>query len=108
MRAAYYPKFSFCIITCCFTFIEGGAFGVGQLAPSRMEVGQPIGYFFGYQTDGIFQNATEVEAHPSQIALGAEAQPGDLRFVDINGDGVIDADDRTNLGDPIPDFTMGL
>lgn len=89
-------------------FIEGGAFGVGQLAPSRMEVGQPIGYFFGYQTDGIFQNAAEVEAHPSQIALGAEAQPGDLRFVDINGDGVIDADDRTNLGDPIPDFTMGL
>ncbi|MCR9099643.1 MAG: TonB-dependent receptor [bacterium] len=89
-------------------FIEGGAFGVGQLAPSRMEVGQPIGYFFGYQTDGVFQNAAEVEAHPSQIALGAEAQPGDLRFVDINGDGVIDADDRTNLGDPIPDFTMGL
>ncbi|TXF86262.1 TonB-dependent receptor [Neolewinella aurantiaca] len=89
-------------------FIEGGAFGVGQLAPSRMEVGQPIGYFYGYQTDGIFQNAAEVEAHPSQIALGADAQPGDIRFVDVNGDGVIDPNDRTNLGDPIADMTMGF
>ena len=89
-------------------FIEGGAFGVGQPAPSRMEVGQPIGYFYGYQTDGIFQNQAEVDAHPSQIALGANASPGDLRFVDINGDGVINADDRTNIGDPIPDAIMGF
>jgi len=89
-------------------FIEGGAFGVGQLAPVRMEVGQPIGYFFGYQTDGVFQNQSEVEAHPSQVALGAEAQPGDIRYVDINGDGVIDPDDRTYLGDPIANLTMGF
>lgn len=89
-------------------FIEGGGFSVGQLAPSRMEVGQPIGYFFGYQTDGIFQNADEIEVHPSQIALGAAAQPGDLRYVDVNGDGVIDPNDRTYLGDPIADMTMGL
>jgi len=89
-------------------FIEGGAFGVGQLAPSRMEVGQPIGYFFGYVADGIFQNASEVEVHPSQIALGAEAQPGDIRYLDLNGDGVIDPNDRTNIGNPIPDYTMGL
>ncbi|OAV44496.1 TonB-dependent receptor [Lewinella sp. 4G2] len=88
-------------------FIEGGGFGVGQLAPSRMEVGQPIGYFFGYRTDGIFQNADEVEAHPSQLALGANAQPGDLRFVDTNGDGVIDPNDRTYIGDPIADYTFG-
>ena len=89
-------------------FIEGGGFGVGQLAPSRMEVGRPIGYFLGYQTDGIFQNASEIEGAPSQIALGAEAQPGDLRFVDVNGDGVIDPSDRTNLGDPIANLTMGF
>lgn len=89
-------------------FIEGGGFGVGQLAPSRMEVGQPIGYFFGYQTDGIFQNSSEVEAHPSQIALGAAAQPGDIRYVDVNGDGVIDPNDRTNIGDPIANLTMGF
>ena len=89
-------------------FIEGGSFGVGQLAPSRMEVGQPIGYFYGYKTDGIFKNQTEVDAHPSQIALGANASPGDIRYVDVNGDGVIDVKDRTNIGDPIPNATMGF
>ncbi|MGB3774813.1 MAG: SusC/RagA family protein, partial [Leeuwenhoekiella sp.] len=89
-------------------FIESGAFGVGQPAPARMEVGLPIGYFYGYQTNGIFQNQAEVEAHPSQIALGANAQPGDFRYVDVNGDGVINTDDRLNLGNPIPEVTMGL
>lgn len=90
-------------------FVEGGSFGIGQdLAPSRMQVGQPIGVFYGYQTNGIFQNQDEVDAHPSQIALGANAQPGDIRFVDTNGDGVLNTDDRTFIGDPIPDITMGL
>ncbi|WP_298156040.1 TonB-dependent receptor [Flavobacterium sp.] len=91
------------------TFLQGGSFGVGQsLLPSRMEEGKPIGYFYGYQTDGIFQNQAEVNAHPSQVALGADAQPGDIRFKDLNGDGVINPLDRTNLGDPIPDLIMGL
>ena len=90
-------------------FLEGGQFSVGQLPPSRMEVGQPIGYFYGLQTDGIFQSQAEVDAHPSQRELaGVEARPGDIRFVDKNGDGVINQDDRTNIGDPIPDVTMGL
>lgn len=89
-------------------WFPGGEFGVGQPQPTRMEVGQPMGYFYGYQTDGIFQNQAEVDAHPSQAALGATARPGDLRFVDTNGDGVLNADDRTNIGDPIPDATMGL
>jgi len=89
-------------------FIEGGAFGVGQPAPSRMEIGKPLGYFYGYKTDGIFQNQAEVDAHPSQIALGANAAPGDIRYVDVNGDGVIDTKDKTNIGDPIPQATMGF
>ncbi|WP_426485812.1 SusC/RagA family TonB-linked outer membrane protein [Flavobacterium sp. 2] len=89
-------------------FIEGGAFGVGQPAPSRMEVGKPIGYFYGYKTDGIFQNQAEIDAHPSQLALGANAAPGDLRYVDVNGDGKIDTNDKTNIGDPIPSATMGF
>ena len=88
-------------------FIEGGSFGVGQQAPSRMEVGFPIGYFYGYETDGIFQNRSEVISHPSQIALGAPAAPGDFRYKDLNEDGVIDDKDRTYIGDPIPDFTFG-
>ncbi|GAA3770671.1 TonB-dependent receptor [Flavobacterium ginsengiterrae] len=89
-------------------FIEGGAFGVGQPAPSRMEIGKPMGYFYGYKTDGIFQTQAEVDAHPSQLALGANAAPGDIRYVDLNGDGVIDTKDKTNIGDPIPDATMGF
>ncbi len=84
--------------------IEGGSFGVGQDPPSRMEAGFPIGYFYGYKTDGIFQTQAEVDAHPDQV----NAAPGDLRFVDVNGDGVINADDRTYIGDPIADLTMGL
>jgi len=89
-------------------FIEQGSFGVGQPAASRMEAGKPIGYFYGYKTDGIFQNQAEVDAHPSQLALGANATAGDIRYVDINGDGIIDTKDRTDIGDPIPDATMGF
>lgn len=89
-------------------YIERGSFSVGQQAPTRMEEGKPIGYFYGYKTDGIFQNQAEVDAHPSQLALGAKAVPGDLRFVDINGDGVLDSKDRTNIGDQIPNATMGF
>ena len=89
-------------------FIPGGNFGVGQPQPARFEAGFPMGYFYGYKTDGIFQTPAEVASHPSQAALGAPAAPGDIRYVDINGDGVIDTDDRTNIGDPIPTATMGL
>ncbi len=89
--------------------IEGGSFGVGQQAPSRMEEGQPIGYFYGLKTDGIFQNQAEIDAHPSQAALGtSNVSPGDIRYVDVNNDGVINFNDRTNIGDPIPDLLMGL
>ena len=88
--------------------LEGGSFGIGQLAPSRMEVGQPIGYFYGLQTDGIFQTQAEVDAHPSQAGLGNAAQAGDLRFVDVNQDGIIDANDRTFIGKPLPDYIMGF
>ncbi|MGC9352230.1 MAG: SusC/RagA family TonB-linked outer membrane protein [Mariniphaga sp.] len=89
-------------------FVEGGSFGVGQPLPARMEVGLPIGYFYGYKTDGLFQSQAEVDAHPSQTALGANAAPGDIRFVDVTKDGILNSDDRTNIGNPIPDATMGL
>ena len=90
-------------------YVEGGSFGVGQsLRPTRMEVGQPIGVFYGYQTDGIFQNQAEVDAHPSQVALGAISVPGDIRYKDVNGDGIINASDRTYIGKPIADFTLGF
>lgn len=85
-------------------FIPGGAFGIGQDFPSRMEAGFPIGYFKGYKTDGIFQTIDEVNNHAVQDG----AQPGDIRFVDVDGDGAITTEDRTNIGDPIPDFTFGV
>ncbi len=85
-------------------FVTGGSFGVGQDPPSRMAVGQPIGYFHGLKTDGLFQNQAEVDAHATQT----NASPGDLRFVDTNEDGQIDEDDRTYIGDPIAPWTMGF
>ncbi|NHN24803.1 TonB-dependent receptor [Flavobacterium jejuense] len=89
-------------------FIESGAFGIGQPSPTRMQVGETIGSFYGYETDGIFQNQAEVNAHPSQLALGAQAQPGDIRYKDSNGDGVINSDDRIFIGKPIADYTLGF
>ena len=90
-------------------FIEGGGFAIGNLPPSRMEVGQPIGYFYGLQTDGLFQNQAAIDSHPSQAALGAsETSPGDIRYKDVNGDGIIDINDRTNIGKPQADFYMGF
>lgn len=88
-------------------YVESGLFGESTLI-SRMEVGHSIGYFRGYKTDGIFQNQAEIDAHPSQLLLGADAAPGDIRFVDVNGDGVLDVNDKTDLGDPIPAATMGF
>ena len=79
-------------------------FGLGGQEFARMEVGLPIGYFYGYQTAGIFQTQAEVDEHATQT----NANPGDLRFVDLNEDGKITPDDRTNLGDPIPELTMGM
>lgn len=90
-------------------YFEAGSFGVGQPAMTRMEVGQPLGYFYGYKTDGIYQNQAEINAHAPQNGInGTNPQPGDIRYVDVNGDGIVDAKDRTNVGDPIPDATMGF
>ncbi len=85
-------------------FVTGGSFGIGLDPPSRMEAGKPIGYFFGLETNGLFQTQGEVDSHATQ----ANAAPGDLRFVDQNNDGIIDTGDRVDIGDPIPDVTMGM
>lgn len=74
---------------------------------TRTEEGQEIAYFYGYQTDGIFKSQEELDAHVD--AEGNPLQPnagvGDVKFVDINGDGVIDDEDKANLGSAIPSFT---
>lgn len=71
----------------------------------RAQVGYPIGYFYGYKTAGVFQNWSQVDGTAAKYA---GAQPGDLIFVDSNNDGKITEDDRTQIGNPHPDFTMGL
>lgn len=77
---------------------------------SRASVGLPIGYFYGYQTDGILQNQDEVDAYvtPNGSPYFSDQRPGDVRFVDQNQDGVIDADDKVMLGNPNPDFELGI
>lgn len=84
-------------------FIWGAGYGIPYTTLTRFEEGFSPGYFYGYKTNGIFQNTGEVLAHATQNG----AQPGDIRYVDINEDGVINDLDRTKIGDPFPDFTLG-
>ena len=68
------------------------------------QIGGPIGVFYGWQTDGIFQSQAEVDAHADQIGKGV----GQLRLKDLDGDGVINDNDLGNIGSPHPDFTAGI
>ena len=88
--------------------------GTGYMA--RFEEGQPIGYFWGYKTAGPIQNEADLAAYKATLKdgdavnslQGSDLKVGDLKFVDTNGDGMITAEDKTNLGDPNPDVTMGI
>ncbi len=82
----------------------------------RVQVGYPIGYFWGYQMDGIIQNEQQKQDYLNKY-FGGDAgkslqkdaiQPGDVMFVDLNGDGTIDVNDKTMIGDPNPDYNVGL
>jgi TonB-linked SusC/RagA family outer membrane protein len=79
---------------------------------TKTAVGQPIGSFYGYVTDGIFQSYEEVRAS-AQYDYGKNyweqsTLPGDFRFKDLNGDGKITAEDRTYLGSPLPKYVFGI
>ena len=98
--------------------IHGGSNAIAQNTAElyRIEVGYPIGYFWGYQMDGIIQNEAEKQAYldkyfggdASKSFQGSSIQPGDVMFVDRTGDGKIDESDKTMIGDPNPDVTVGL
>ena len=80
----------------------------GSLA--RGSNGMPFPYFYGYKTNGVFQNYAEVNAYTNADGglIQPAARPGDTRFVDVNGDGVITSDDRTKIGKGTPDWNFGL
>lgn len=82
--------------------------GIGVI--TRAANGEPFPYFYGYKTDGVFQNEAEVQAYRNADGqmIQPDAVPGDFRFVDINGDGKIDGNDQTNIGKGTPDWTFGL
>ena len=90
------------------TDLYGSSHKIGQL--TRGEIGMPFPFFYGYQTDGVFQNPAEVAAHVNADGnmLQPNATPGDFRFKDVNEDGILDDSDRTYIGKGIPDWTFGL
>ena len=83
-------------------------YGINQFSDggTRAENGQPFPFFYGYKTNGILQNQAEADAYNAMY--GTSSKPGDFRFVDTNGDNTITSDDRTNIGDGIPDWSFGL
>jgi TonB-linked SusC/RagA family outer membrane protein len=106
---------------------DDGALWQGMTESYRAEVGQPIGYFWGYQTDGIIRSEDELNAYIDGLNAAADryaaangVEPtyantagrkwtvGELKFRDLNGDGLINDEDKTKIGDPNPDFTFGL
>jgi hypothetical protein len=83
-------------------FYSGGSQRIGSM--TRTSVGEPISYFYGRNVLGIFQTAAEVAGHATQDGAGV----GRFKYEDINGDGVINDNDRTKIGDPHPDLIFGI
>ena len=100
--------------------IHGGSNAIAQNTAElyRLQVGYPIGYFWGYEMEGIIQNEADLQDYidrncsgdKANSLQGASLQPGDVKFVDYNGNGKIDTGDadKTMIGDPNPDYTGGL
>ena len=82
-------------------YIDGGSSEFRQ----RTRYGDPIRAFFGYEVAGVYQNAADIQNDP--IAVANNLVPGDLKFRDVNGDGILNADDRVVLGSYLPSFMYG-
>lgn len=93
-------------------FLPGPLYGRSSSEISRTYVGYPIASFYGWKTDGLYQNQSEIESDANISADprkdNGQITPGDVRFVDLNGDHVIDDQDRTIIGNPTPKFTFGI
>lgn len=91
-------------------FLSSATYGRPNQELARTFQGHPIATFYGWRTNGIYQNQQEIDSDPNiaNDSRRANIRPGDVRFVDLNGDGMITADDREILGSPHPDMTYGL
>jgi hypothetical protein len=78
---------------------------IGQV--TRTEVGESLNAYYGYKMIGIYQNQSEIDSYLSGT-LNPNVKPGDIKFEDINKDGIINSDDRKFLGSSIPDLTCGI
>jgi len=91
-------------------YLQGYSWPVRNTAITRMTEGFPVGHFVGYKTDGIFQSQNEIFDHINNEGdlLQPKAEPGDIRFVDVTNDGIINSDDITDIGSPWPSHIIGL
>lgn len=92
------------------SFLNGESFQASTYNITRTMVGQAFNSFYGFQTMGIFQNDAEVNAYTNAEGnlIQPNARPGDFRWADIDGNGLIDANDRTFIGDPTPSWSYGF
>jgi TonB-linked SusC/RagA family outer membrane protein len=86
--------------------LEADKLVASEERPNQTEKGFPIGYFFGYVVEGLYQSFADKLASP--VVVGYDYGPGDFKYKDVNGDGRIDATDRTLIGNPTPDFIYGF
>ncbi|WPU97286.1 TonB-dependent receptor [Mucilaginibacter sp. cycad4] len=92
------------------TFVGSTVYGRSSQEISRTYQGQPIASFYGWKTNGLYQTQADIDNDPAlkNDSRKSSIRPGDVRFLDLNGDGLIDGNDRTNLGNPNPNVTAGL
>lgn len=89
-------------------FFAGGAIVLSQPVTAAI-VGEQISNFYGYKTNGIYQNQNEIDTDPALVNANRQGvHPGMIKYTDTNGDGQISGDDRTIIGNPTPDFTYGF
>lgn len=91
-------------------FLGGQTVTPQGLEVTRTKVGHAIGSFYGFRSDGLFQNQQQITDYKNSAGgmIQPGAKPGDIKFRDLNGDGIISDNDREIIGDPTPDFTYGL
>lgn len=91
-------------------YLNGWSWPVRNTPITRMTEGFAVGHFVGYQSDGIFQTQEEIDNHVNAdgAKLQPKAKPGDIKFLDTNGDGEINSDDIGDIGSPWPKHIFGI